>query len=394
LFFSQDDDVEFPSDPQTALGLMQLAMNCSKSTESTSATAAAVAPHPPHELAPADARRLLVTAATRGHINAMMALIKASAVRVHVDAPSFEQVLQHLMAAGYWQALFKLLDNEEFPEVVQLSCASVLKLLQQAVARGDLPGAQIFCGKLIALPVMQQLSCDDLMQQLKAAAGDAPLTSHSNWIVELLRSIPAAEQISSDQVAVLLRLAAQRRQLWPHLNQQRAADRQHAACMLQLLKLPAAQQLSSKVVTELLALLLSKHTDVDECTAAFGRLPAAQQLTRKNVTQLLHTAAGAFSEGCDVEPLCSLPAAQQINCFAVAALLRAAVQNHESGHDPFVGPVCGLSAAQQIRPDTVVELLAHAVERCTEHCVLHLCKLPAAQDVSNTRWGSYWTNPE
>jgi hypothetical protein len=236
---------------------------------------------------------------------------------------------------------------------------------------------------------MQQLSCDELMQQLTAAAGDAQMTRHSYWIVELLRGLPAAEQISSDQVAVLLRLAAKRRQLWPHLNQQRAADQQHAACMLQLLRLPAAQQLSSKVVTELLALLLtwSKHRDVDECTAVFCRLPAAQQLTRKDVTQLLHTAAGASSEVCAVGLLCRLPAAQQINCFAVAALLRAAVQNHEqnheSGRDPFVGPVCGLPAAQQIRPDTVVELLTHAVERCTEHCVLHLCKLPAAQEVSS-----------
>jgi hypothetical protein len=144
LFCLQDEDVEFPADPETALGLVQLAMNCT-SAESASDTAEAVAGYTPEELAPADARRLLVTAALRGHVDAVMALIRTSAVQVHVDLPTFEQVLQHFIAAGEVFTAAGLLDSEVlwvlYPVVEQLSRASALKLLQQAVARGDLTGA-------------------------------------------------------------------------------------------------------------------------------------------------------------------------------------------------------------------------------------------------------------
>jgi hypothetical protein len=368
----QDGNVEFPADPQTALGLVQLAMNCSKLIESASATAAAVAAYTP-ELAPGEARRLLVTAAIRGHVAAVKALMDTSAVRVHVGPPTFEQVLQHLMAAGSFAATFALLDSRNnLPVVRQLSRASVLNLLQQAVAGGNLNCT----GYLIGLPVMGELSCEELMLLLKAAAGSAQ-TRPSIWVTNLLCGKPAAAKISSNEVAILLQSAAQRRQLLP------CDDARIAACMLQLCKLPAAQQLSSQVVTELLTLLLtwSKTKEVAECTAALCRLQAAQQLSHNAVTQLLHTAAGASFEGSDVEPICSLPAAKQINCFAIAALLRPAVQFHDMA--PFAGPVCSLPAAHLIKPGVILELLTQAVERCTAQCVLHLSKLPAAQEISS-----------
>jgi hypothetical protein len=54
--------------------------------------------------------------------------------------------------------------------------------LQQAVAGGDLHCTAYLSG----LPVMGELSCDDVFALLTAAAGSAQQTHHSNWIFTLL----------------------------------------------------------------------------------------------------------------------------------------------------------------------------------------------------------------
>jgi hypothetical protein len=45
--------------------------------------------------------------------------------------------------------------------------------------------------------------------------------------------------------------------------------------------------------------------------------------------------------------------------------------------------LCKLPAAQEVSSDDVLQLLRLAVERSTTDCVLYLCKLPAAQQISS-----------
>jgi hypothetical protein len=192
-----------------------------------------------------------------------------------------------------------------------------------------------------------------------------------------LSTLPAAQHLSSQEVSELLALL---------LTSIKPYDRDVAECTAAFCRLPAAQQLSSQAVIQLLTLLLtwSRHQAVDECMAALCRLPAAQQLTRDYVIQLLQTAAGLAHADCGAELLCSLPAAKHISCFAIASLVRTAVQFHALYRvGQFVKAVCGLPAAQQLAPDTAVELLTYATARCNAYCVLQLCKLQAAQEISS-----------
>jgi hypothetical protein len=85
--------------------------------------------------------------------------------------------------------------------------------------------------------------------------------------------------------------------------------------------LPAAQQLGSKVVAELLPVAVANSSlDSDTlCAEVLSTLPAAQQLSREQLVELLHMAVQGTRYSVGI--LCKLSSAQQLDRSIVAALI-------------------------------------------------------------------------
>jgi hypothetical protein len=130
---------------------------------------------------------------------------------------------------------------------------------------------------------------------------------------------------------------------------------EHNACLSVLIRLPAAAQLSSEDVIRLLLTAAAREAVLSVCV--LRRLPAAQQFDSAAVFQLLKA---AIPQDHVPWPFCQPPAAAQLSSSDVFQLLQAAVQGSTS--TSVVGYMCYLPGAQQMNCQAVLQLLQTAVQ--------------------------------
>jgi hypothetical protein len=170
-----------------------------------------------------------------------------------------------------------------------VSSHQLLQLLQITIKNQQSDNLEI----LWQFPALRQLGQAELAQLLLAAADTENVgvirsirASWSRWSTD-------ARQLSSAAVLPALE-AAVKRNTW---------------CLQELLQLPAAKQISGEELAQLIqtAVLCDKSSRLD----ALCKLPAAQQLSSAAVEQLL-LAALQHVKAAAVPLLCRLPAAQQL----------------------------------------------------------------------------------
>uniref|UniRef100_A0A383V6A8 Uncharacterized protein n=1 Tax=Tetradesmus obliquus TaxID=3088 RepID=A0A383V6A8_TETOB len=239
------------------------------------------------------------------------------------------------------------------------------------------------------LPAAQQLSSEEVQQLLQAAVerGCAPaqlcelpaaagITSDATLQllqaavskgvnVEWLCELPAAAGISSEGVRQLLQAAV--------------CEGEFEWYFTGLLRLPAAAGISSDAVSQLMLLGLEKDGEVEQLFA----LPAAAGISSEALPQLL---LAALKHSREVAQLFALPAAAGLTSEAVLQLLQAAV---EHGYVP--EELCQLPAAAGISSAAVLQLLQAAVRKCggkkqwlcgNASCIRLLCNLPAVHHLT------------
>ncbi|KAF6247231.1 hypothetical protein COO60DRAFT_1649584 [Scenedesmus sp. NREL 46B-D3] len=250
-------DIELPAEDGGAL--LQLALNCSNPD-----TATAAARRMPALLEPGVARSLLLTAATRQHSKAV----------------------KH-MRGSIFEAIFL-----ELPGAQQLSNNAVLDNLHKATTSGR---AFEFVYRLQNLPAAAGISSAEATSLLQEAFSVIPPGEAADWAIrDLVEFSQAVSEPNSAEVAELLHAAAEHCCAAP-------ADHSVKCLAFKALRdLPAAQQLSSEQVLQPLKVVVPSNA---RCTDALCQLPAAQQLSSKAVAQLLQAAAQGRSLQC-MEKIC------------------------------------------------------------------------------------------
>jgi hypothetical protein len=156
------------------------------------------------------------------------------------------------------------------------------------------------------------------------------------------------------------------------------------SCTAQLCELPAAQQLGTAAVAELLATAVTArpggvHSSM--CMSTLCNLPAAAQLTSGQTLQVLQASLLQGNCVCNWQ-LCELPAAQQLSPEAVSELLVAACNSSsEQGCCSNVF-LRSLPAVQLLNRDQVMRVLQPAVHQVHGCCIPGLSKLPASAELS------------
>jgi hypothetical protein len=270
--------------PKDLPDLLQLAMNCKRSTWKQSAFKdEAVIAALPQTLEPAVARRLLVTAAVRHGASMTASLIMMDCICKHIDAATFESVITHLLRAkeccctdaaaraDWWQ----------LPAALELDSAAVARLLQAVVNQ---PAYLVGCG---CVPIVQQLC------SLAAAAG---------------LSCSSLESILLD-----------------------AAECGTCECVAPLFGLAAAREVGTSVIVKLL-FAAAQHGGCHKLGTNFLELPGAQLICSDTVVQLLRSALqqeDADDAAADVQYLKGLPAAGHVSSSDTTDLVTLA---HQLGH--------------------------------------------------------------
>jgi hypothetical protein len=376
--------------PSTGVGLLQLAIN--SSSYSMAEAAAAVAVEFPAAHVPDVARKLLLTAATRGHAAAVQILASCTTVQQYLDAGTVESVLQHFIEGDYCgeHSCYELVLCD-LP-VSQLDSAAVARLLQVALQHGRQNKKPDYVNSLLGLPAIEQVSVDTLKQLMLALVN--PATTLYNWhTIEHLCILQAAQQLSSSVVEQLLLATIE----WSKASGDNT-------CMEALCRLPAASRLSSDAVAWLLMAAV-EHVGMD-CMPWLCQLPGAQQLDSAALEPLVNAAVSRGLYSITVH-LLGLPAAAQLSSSVVEQLLLATIQlsyyKCDYGRNPRHGSrdtcmeaLCGLPAAGQLSSDGVARLLMAAVN-CKPYftrymdwhdtsggCIQQLCQLPGAQLDSTT----------
>uniref|UniRef100_A0A383W436 Uncharacterized protein n=1 Tax=Tetradesmus obliquus TaxID=3088 RepID=A0A383W436_TETOB len=266
------------------------------------------------------------------------------------------------------------------PQAQQLSCKVVGRLLHAAIQQRS-SSSMLW---LSCLPGMQQLSSSELFDLLQMAvqlSRDVWEADSCKWdspkvdrYVKHLWVVPAAEELTSNQVARLLQAATQLGS---------------AGCVEILVRLPAAKQLDSGVVGPLLLAAMQQQQQqqqqqlrsVPHLCRHLCSLPGAQQLSRDAVVHLLQTAI-ANGRLNAVEDACKLPASREISSEVLAQLVEAAVRQDKGG----VGALCALPAAQQLTSTFLMQLLQADMQQRGSN-ILDLCKLPGVQQLGRSPKG-------
>jgi hypothetical protein len=171
----------------------------------------------PELLEPDVARRLLVTAATRQHTEAVQHMVQLAYLQQNIDAATLEAMLVALLKHNACRSALV-----QLPAADQLGSEAVIRLLQAAMQHADNP--QLLLYLINGLPAAQRLSSEHGFQLLQAAV------QHGNiWTAPY--NLPAAQQLSNEHNFCLLQVVVPR-------------DRVPAA----LYNLPAAQQLSNEQI--------------------------------------------------------------------------------------------------------------------------------------------------
>jgi hypothetical protein len=187
--------------PSTGVGLIQLAINSSSCSIANYAAAVAAKFSAAH--VPDVARKLLLTAATRGHAAALHSLASCSPVQQCLDAHTVENMIAQLIKGNNPDG-FKLLCK--LPAAQQLESTAVVRLLQAALQqrRGFVEG-------LMECPAMQQLSADMVVQLLQALLDST--SAQSNRFSAEICIRQEAQRSSSREVEQLLLDAKDRNSL-------------------------------------------------------------------------------------------------------------------------------------------------------------------------------------
>jgi hypothetical protein len=326
----------------------------------------------PAQLKAATVRTLLLTAATRHCSASIKALVSFPAVRQHVDASLLEELLSYLPAdCGSVECMIlervpaarHVLFEQVPAAAAALSNQAVVKLLVVAL-HWDCDKC---ASKVCSMPAAQELGTEEVARLLAMGAKQKSRRSRINGgtTTAELCSLPAAQQIEVGTLEQLLQTAVQ------HDNN---------LVVEELCCLSACQQLGSTAVARLLR--ASIEVCSDECMKHLCAIPAALQLGCAAVEELLQVAltgaANASKHTC-LEHLCSLPAAQQLNGKATTTILAAYVQkNNFKG----VKVLCSMPGAQQLSGEAVLQLLLAALAQDNDKMASQLCRMPAAERLS------------
>uniref|UniRef100_A0A383VKL8 Fanconi Anaemia group E protein C-terminal domain-containing protein n=1 Tax=Tetradesmus obliquus TaxID=3088 RepID=A0A383VKL8_TETOB len=223
------------------------------------------------------------------------------------------------------------------PAAQQLETEFVVQMLEDAVAsdRWEL------VPQLLRLPAGQQMSSAALQKLLKSAVKAASINSIDRRVstvtaaldcMEAIRTFPAARQVPSSSVAELL---------------QTAVERHRRDVAMLLIQLPTAQQVSSSIVVQLLQAATQDH----DLMLRLGDLPAAQQLSIDALAALLQ-AAVMDDACCCSEDVLAMPAAQQLNAVMLGQLLQRTRHLDSRAWPEAMRRLAQLPAAQQLNGDT------------------------------------------
>jgi hypothetical protein len=220
-------------------------------------TAAAVAVKFPAAHAPDVARKLLLTAATRGHAAALQTLASCALVQQHPDAGTVGKVLQQLIH-GEIRCLETIC---KLPAAQQLGCSVVEQLLLAAIEHSNNVSSDRCMEALCGLPAASQLGSNSVTRLLLAA-----VEQNSRGGVAWLCRLPGLQQADSAALKTLIEAAL--------LDESFIVP---AFLLHYLLRLPAAAQLSIDAVDRLLnAALACKYPD---CMRLLLAHPMATQLS-------------------------------------------------------------------------------------------------------------------
>jgi hypothetical protein len=359
--------------PEHANSLLQLAMNCSRP-----ATAAAAARRLPGNPQPEFTRKLLLTAVARQHTEVLKGMSKLAAVLQHVDVPTLEPVLGFLVGEGEGECITPLLG---LPVASQLPSDAVCRLLLTAA----LYGAQECAVQLCKLAGAQQMSCQDLEGLLIACVSEKVNASSTDWgnlhdvrcmfCMKSIFALPAAQRLSCSAILQLVR----------SYHEVCSAGVTHTFGIFvegvhSLRSLPAAEELSSQSTVQQ---LLAAVQQGDALTVkSLMYMPATQGISREQLLQLLTaiTKDPCWRNHACVELLCHLPAAQDLSSEEAAALLLAALHQ---GKTECINHLCKLPAAQRLRSEEVARLLLTALHQGQAKCMAALRKLPAVDSLSS-----------
>jgi hypothetical protein len=356
---SSDLDWDYIIEQSAAAGtdgdLLQLALNCTNHTVASGATASICL----KDLEAHVACRLMLTAAVRRHAAALHRLASLQVFSRHLDAPTLEKLLHLLMLRLPPSNVRK----------GQLDASAL-----QEVAHFDRHARQCWSGSaalLCRMPAAAQLSSEQVATLLHKAVHSDDFRS-----VQPLLSLPAAEHLCSMCMEQLLRSAL-------------VSGRQRSCCVQMLCSTPAARALGCDAVARLLqaAAQLGEGDWMGPgffATASYRSLcslPGAEQLTSSMIAAAMK--AAAEKDRIDsLRLLCELPAAEQLTSADVQVMLHAAVERNCIDS---VMSMAQLPGAQQLTSADVQVMLHAAVERNYSDSVMILAQLPAAQQLTSAQ---------
>lgn len=341
------------------------------------------------------------------------------------------------------------------PQAANIRAAATARLLQASLDTGILSRSYESVLKVLQLNAAHSITSDqlrDLLQaavhagasavverlcQLQAAQQLAPevvgrlcfeaLTSDMPTIAAHLCRLPQAQQLDAHTVGMLMKAALQMEEGPDHtilLSLSNIASAQQSmdastvedlvrvamkgdscSCTSTLLGLPAAGQLSSSTLADLLWLELnlgSKERE-DECGCVSNNLcsllAVAEPLPAARVAELLVTAVqnyGTVSASAAIAGLCGVPESQVIGPSHATTILKAAMQLPDvMGYRmngsvrevlpiklPIVSTIAELTGGHAIEASVVMELLQQALRLDKRSMLLHLTALQAAQHMT------------
>jgi hypothetical protein len=324
----------------------------------------------------------------------------SSATDCLIDLPAMalcepQDVLQLMLAAAehrFGDGLSMLCGLSIADHLSSSDLAEVLVLI--AMQQGFAPDCLRNAGDLQALPAASQLTSEQMAQILAAAVqldNFACLQALCGWqaamILDNLQIMPllaAALQLGHDDCASFL---CSKLTMWTdvgtaHVMQLLMAAVQHgcSGCFKELCGLRASV---SKLDAEHLSPLLEAAVKHKDSACLLEVLVVAQANARDQrldpvVFVPAIKAAVSLNDASTVRHLCMLTIAWHLDAFHVAELLQAAKQ---AGSIDCIEQLCQLPAAQQLQMSCTdaVELMLAAAENGSKDCMLHLCRMPAGK---------------
>jgi hypothetical protein len=353
-------------------------VNCSNS-----ATAAAGVRHLPEQLDAGAARKLLLTAAARQHTEAVQYMLRVPGMQQHIDAETLRTMLMQLLS-DFDCVSCSLYQICRLPASQQLSAKALEEVLTTGLA---VEGVDCATGLRVAawldLAAAQQLSCQVVAQLLRTANRKVMNLQGLMWLYDL----PAAMQLSSDVVAGLLRDALSVR---------------NSTGVWQLCRLAGAQQMSSKQWVDVLGLCRRLAIDagdnmLQELVVLCNSL-TAQVLSSDGFVQLLKALFkeesfwNATNNGnvlfCTGEFITSmLFTGYLMSSSAELSSTHVMMVNTAALHDCWGGMqcICRQRMISQLSSEMLLQPLQQAIDGGSVLCTYLLCGLPAAEQFSCTQ---------